>query len=103
MTGLQNITASDLLFSGNRDSAAPSIVSGEKTQTRQRGDASADVRRKLKMFFANHRPEGNARNNQNTIVFCLFFFTFFALFLHSYPMTLNLILVFGRAGPDNTH
>lgn len=44
MTGLQNITASDLLFSGNRDSAAPSIVSGGKTQTRQRGDASGDVK-----------------------------------------------------------
>lgn len=50
VTGLQNITASDLLFSGNRDSAAPSIVSGGKTQTRQRGDASGDVKRKLKMF-----------------------------------------------------
>lgn len=50
VTGLHNINSSDLLFCGNHDSAAPSIVTGGKTQTRQQGDASGDVRRKLKVL-----------------------------------------------------
>lgn len=41
VTGLQNINASDLLFSG---SAATLIVTRGKRQTRQQGDVSGDVR-----------------------------------------------------------
>lgn len=75
VTGLQNITASDLLFSGNRDSAAPSIVSGGKTQTRQWGDASGDVKRKLKVFSPITDPRAQETTKTAT-VFTLFFFAF---------------------------
>lgn len=63
MTGLQNINASDLLFTGNHHSVATLIVTRGTTQTRWQGDAcGGNVRRKLKALS----PITDLRAAENT-------------------------------------
>lgn len=60
--------------------------SGGKTQTRQRGDASGDVKRKLKVFSPITDPRATQETTKTRTVFTFFAFFFFAFLPNDFEL-----------------